>query len=51
MLATTLQYELNIPILIGYLGGNYTGEYRNSNKTIRILKEANCGEQIIKDLQ
>ena len=51
MLAATLQYELDIPTLIIYLGGNYTGEYRNSNETIRILKEANCDEQIIKDLQ
>ena len=51
MLAATLQYELDIPTLIRFLGGNYTGEYRNSKESIRALKEANCDEQIIKDLQ
>ena len=30
MLAATLQYDLDIPTVIRFLGGNYTGEYRDT---------------------
>ena len=51
LLAATLHYRLDIPTLIRFLGGNYTGEYRNSKDTIRALKDSNCDEKVISDLQ
>ena len=45
MLAATLQYNLEIPTLIRFLGGNYTGEYRDSNATIKALKNAKCNQK------
>ena len=36
--------------MIRFLGNNYTGQYRQSKKTIEILKNAKCNKQIIKDL-
>ena len=51
MLAATLQYDLDIPTLIRFLGGNYTGEYRDSKATIKALKNAKCNQTIIDDLQ
>ena len=50
MLAATLQYDLNIPTLIRFLGGNYTGEYRDSKQT-KALENAKCNKKIIEDLQ
>ena len=38
LLAATIHYNLDVPTLIRYLGGNYTGEYRKINETIEILK-------------
>ena len=51
LLAATLHYDLNIPTVIRYLGGNYTGEYRDVKKTIKILKKSKCDETIISDLK
>ena len=51
MLAATLQYDLNIPTLNRFLGGNYTGEYRDSKQTIKALENAKCNNKIIEDLQ
>ena len=39
MLAATLNYDLDIPTLIRFLGGNYTGEYRTIEAIIKILKD------------
>ena len=51
MLAATLNYDLDVPTLIRFLGGNYTGEYREIEKTIKILKDTKCNDKVIKDLQ
>ena len=51
MLAATLQYNLDIPTLIRFLGGNYTGEYRKTEEIIKILRDTKCNEKIIDDLQ
>ena len=51
MLAATLQYDMDIPTLIRFLGGNYTGEYRDSKATIQALKNAKCNEKVVNDLQ
>ena len=51
MIAATLQYDLDIPTLIRFLGGNYTGEYRDSKQTIKALENAKCNKKIIEDLQ
>ena len=40
MVAATLQYDLNIPTLIRFLAGNYTGEYRDTKNSIRILQDS-----------
>ena len=50
MLAATLQYNLDIPTLIRVLGGNYTGEYRDSKATIKALENTKCNQKIIDDL-
>ena len=50
-LAATLNFNLDIPTVIRYLGGNYTGEYRNVKKTIAILKKSKCDAKIITDLK
>ena len=51
MLAATLQYNLDIPTLIRFLGGNYTGEYMDSKATIKALENVKCNKKIIDDLQ
>ena len=51
MLAATLQYDLDIPTLIRFLGANYTGEYRDTKTTIKALENAKCNRKIIEDLQ
>jgi len=51
MLAAIFHYDMDIPTVIRFLGNNYTGEYRNSDKIIATLKETKCDEEIIKDLQ
>ena len=42
---------MDISTLIRFLGGNYTGEYRDCNATIQALKDAKCNEEVISDLQ
>ena len=37
MLAAILHFDLSISILIRFLGNNYTGEYRDSKSTIKVL--------------
>ena len=51
MLAAILRYDLDVPTLIRFLGGNYTGEYRKIEDTIKILKDTKCNEKNIEDLQ
>ena len=50
-LAALLHYDLDVPTLIRYLGGNYTGEYRNVEDIVAILNEAKCDPTIISDLE
>ena len=50
-LAALLHYDLDVPTLIRYLGGSYTGSYRNIESMLRILKESGCDPQIISDLE
>ena len=51
ILAATLQYDLYILIVIRFLGGNYTVEYRDTKSIITLLTESRCNEQIIEDLK
>ena len=51
MLEATLQYDLDIPTLIRFLGGNYTGEYRDSKSAIKALENSKCSTMMIDDLQ
>ena len=37
LLAATLHYKLDISTLIRFLGGNHTGEYRDSKAAIKVL--------------
>ena len=50
-LAALLHYELDIPTLIRYLGGNYTANYRNTNRTIQISEDTKCPPKVISDLK
>ena len=50
MLAALFYYDLNVPTLIRFLGGNYTGEYKDVASTIKILKDSKCNEKVIDDL-
>ena len=45
MLAATLRYDLDVSILIRFLRGNYTGEYRKIDDTLKILKDTKCNEK------
>ena len=47
-LAATLTYNLDIPTVIRFLGGNYTGEYRNINHTINSFNESKCDPKKLK---
>jgi len=51
MLAAALLCNLDIPTVIKFLGNNYTGEYREINKTLKLLRDTNCDPQVIKDLE
>ena len=42
---------MDIPTIIRFFGGNHTGEYRDSKKTIQALKDSKCSEEVISDLQ
>ena len=50
-LAALIHYDLDIPTLIRYLGGNYTGEYRDLQETVQILKDSQCDPTVISDLE
>ena len=50
-LAAALYYDLDIPVVIRFLKGNYTGEYRNTPGTIKALQDSNCDDIIIADVQ
>ena len=50
-MAALIYYELDVPTLIRFLGGNYTGEYRDIQSTIASLKASKCNDQVIHDLQ
>ena len=49
-LASALNFDLDIATILRYLGGNYNGEYKDSKRKIKALKDTNCDEQIIKDI-
>ena len=51
MLAVFLNYDLDIPTVIRFLGNNYTGEYRKTSDIVSILKDTGCDNEIISDLQ
>ena len=51
MLAAVFWYNLDIPAVIRFLGNNYTGEYREINKTLQLLRDTKCDLQVIKDLE
>ena len=42
---------MDIPTLIRFLGGNYTGGYKNVEPMLKILREAKCDPEIISDLK
>ena len=46
----TLHYKLDISTLIRFLGGNYTGEYRDSKKIVKTLEDSNFDEEIVSGL-
>ena len=49
-LVALFHYELDVPTLIRFLGGNYTGECKDINSTIKILLKSKCNSSIISDL-
>ena len=51
ILAATLTYNLDIPTIIRFLGGNYTGEYRNIHHTINSLHELKYDPSIIEEIK
>ena len=51
LLAATFHYNMDIPTVIRFLGNNYTGEYKNTEEIITILKDSNCEEEVVCDLQ
>ena len=50
-LSATLHYDLDIPVVIRFLKGNHTGEYRNTQDTIKALQDANYDDTIINDVR
>ena len=50
-LARALHYDLDIPTVVRFLGGNYTEEYRDIKNTIKILRESKCDEIIVNELK
>ena len=51
LLAALLNYDLDVPAFIRYLGGNYTGAYRDTELMLRTLKQSRCDSQIVSDPQ
>ena len=51
ILAAVFWYNLDIPTVIRFLGNNYTGEYRDINKTLQMLRDTKCDPQVIKELE
>ena len=47
-LVLSLHYNLDMGIIMRCLGKKCTGEYRDIQNTLKILKESRCDEQIIK---
>ena len=50
-LAAILRFDFDIPTLIRFLKGNYTGEYRNVGKTVKILTESGCDPKIVGEVK
>ena len=48
MMACLLHFNLDVSLLFRYLGGNYTGAYRDVIATPRILRRHNIGEDLIR---
>ena len=50
-LAALIHYKFDVSTVIRYLGGNYTGEYRNVEQTIKILQESKCDDKLVAELK
>ena len=46
-LAAALHYDLDIPVVVRFLKGNYTGEFCNTQGTMKVLQDFNCDDTII----
>ena len=51
ILAAVLWYNLDIPTVIRFLGNNYTGEYKETDITLKLLNDTKCDPQVIKDIE
>ena len=47
-LAALIYYKFDVPTLIRYLGGNYTGELGDVEYTISMFRKSKCDEKLIK---
>ena len=47
MLACLMHYNLDVSLLLRYLGHNYTGEHRDTKETVSILRSYNIEEDLI----
>ena len=50
-LVAALHYDLDISVVVRSLQGNYTGEYRDTDGTIKVLQDTNCDKIIINDVR
>lgn len=51
ILACAIYYDFDISIIIRYVRGNYTAEYRKPQKIIDLLNKAKCPNKIVSDLE
>ena len=49
--ACAIHYDLHIPSVIRYLGGEYIGQHLEVSSTINCLRKHACPEEIIQDLE
>ena len=47
MLACLLHYNMDVSLLMRYLGGNYTGAHRDTDRTARVLRQHGISEDLI----
>ena len=50
-LAAALHYDLNISIVTRFLQENYTGKYKDTEGTIKVLQDTNYDEVIVNDVR